>query len=190
VTSNSAFRGDLEIDFPTAIGVGSSWRLRSNLTASADYTRTFWSGAEIRNWYFLGAAPTGATEGPEPDVYGHLAYPDIQQGEGGEQADTEQLRAGVEYVILRGGLKVPLRAGYFSNQPVLRPAGRIPRFNGVSVGAGILLGPVLIDGAYLYEFGRYLDTVSAETSSAASTRVTVKSHRFFASVIYRYGGRP
>jgi hypothetical protein len=92
-----------------------------------------------------------------------------------------------------------LRAGYFNDRqitPVL--GGNPPRFNGFTVGTGLILGSILFDLAYVYEFGAY--SVAAETAATSdesdapstpqpSLRYSVKTNRFYASVIYRFSGR-
>jgi hypothetical protein len=41
---------------------------------------------------------------------------------------------------------------------------------------------VLLDAAYLYEYGAYIDGLNLKT--------TQHTHRFLASLIYRFGGLP
>jgi hypothetical protein len=104
---------------------------------------------------------------------------------------------GAEWVLIRGGLKIPLRAGYFNDRqitPVL--GGSPPRFNGFTVGTGLILGSMMLDVAYVYEFGEY--TVAPEATGGAdfdvpptaqpSVRNTLTTNRFYASVIYRFSG--
>ena len=117
---------------------------------------------------------------PPPVVYPDRQYPTLRpvpdpsdpadplklQG----QQDAEQFRVGVEWVLIRGGLKVPLRAGYFNDrqiEPVL--GGNPPRFNGFTVGTGLILGSMLFDVAYVYEFGEY--SVAAEATASGELDV-------------------
>jgi len=53
-----------------------------------------------------------------------------------------------------------------------------PRFDAVTAGAGIIIGPLLLDAAYNYEHGSYADL--------DGRAVSVKSHRVVTSVIYRH----
>jgi long-subunit fatty acid transport protein len=183
--SSSAYESDdVTLDFPGAIGVGASWRPESRLTLSADYTRTFWSRAYVYDYFVIRVGDSGgpATRVPPPsqNVYAKLPYPYFTQA---AQADAEQLRLGLEYVFISGRLKLPIRAGYFNDRQIRRDAdGRASRYNGVTAGTGLIVGPVLLDAAYLYESGSY-DDVSLGT-------VTQKTHQVLASVIYRFGAAP
>jgi hypothetical protein len=116
---------------------------------------------------------------PDPDVFTTLPYPTLVDP---GQKDTEQLRLGVEYVLISGRVKFPLRAGYFRDRQYFRSGtGDAPRFNGFTVGAGILAGPFLFDAAYVHEYGGYVD--SGEPAGRAFTKV----RRAFVSLIYRHG---
>jgi hypothetical protein len=171
-----------QLDFPAAFGFGASLRPRSAVTVSLDYTRTQWSTGIIRDFFDLGR--TGA-----PGVFDELPYPTLDPSV--PQKDTEQIRGGLEYVVIRGRLKLPIRIGYFNDRQYFRGiAGQVvvggqtvtrtaaPRFNGWTGGAGLILGRFLFDVAYVFERGRYVDL--------QSTSVNAKSHRVFASVIYRH----
>jgi hypothetical protein len=173
--------GDVRLDFPGAVGVGASWRPRSAMTLSADYTRTFWSQGRIRNFFLL---PPRLFEGqtPEPDaqVFPDLLYPTLDDP---RQFDTEQIRLGAEYVVIGARVKVPLRAGVFTDSQYFADAfGQAPQFIGFSVGTGLILGPVLFDFAYVREQGTYPDP------ELTGGRVTSVFRRVFVSLIYRHGG--
>jgi hypothetical protein len=176
VTTNRHERDDVRLDFPGAVGFGASWRPWSPLTLSADYTLSFWSGGRIRNYFTLQPAPQPPTEFPEP-----LPYPELE----GTQKDTEQIRFGVEHVLIWGRAKIPLRAGYFNDRQhfVAGADQRPPRFDGFTAGTGLLLGPFLLDVAYVHEFGKY-DDLDPEGNP---TRTTIRFPRLFVSVIYRHG---
>jgi len=212
VTTNAASSEAVRLDFPSSYGFGLSWRPRDALTFSADFTRTHWSEARILNYFELSAtqpSDDGAPAvPPKPVVYPDRQYPTLRpvpdpsdpedplkvQG----QQDAEQFRVGVEWVLIHGGLKVPLRAGYFNDRqiaPVL--GGNPPRFNGFTAGTGLILGSMLFDVAYVYEFGEYSVAAEATTSGELDVpptpqpplRYAVTTHRFYASVIYRFSGR-
>lgn len=176
-TTNFFTSDDVTLDFPGALGAGFSWRPRSAMTVSGDYTRTFWSTARIHNFFTL--PPEGEPKAPN-DVFDTLPYPDLTAT---DEADTEQIRLGVEYVLIRGRVKLPFRLGYFSDRQSFRAAdGDPPRFDGLTAGTGVLAGPVLLDFAYIYESGEY--------SAGESLRTHITIHRLFASLIYRHQGRP
>ena len=109
--------------------------------------------------------------------------------------DTEQFRAGLEYVIIRGRLRLPIRLGYFNDRQYFRSipgyvtvgdgpplvVNGAPRFDALTAGAGIIIGPLLLDAAYNYEHGSYTD-IDARAA-------VVRSHRLIASLIYRHNRR-
>jgi len=187
ITANDHTRDDLRLDLPGAVGVGLSFRPWSAVTASLDYTRSFWSKGQIHNFFTLPKRQlpeeTTPPEGPDffpDDANGKgLPYPSLIDP---QQQDTEQIRAGLEYVVIHGSLKLPLRVGYYNDRQYFRSiSGAAPRFDALTAGAGIVVGRVLIDAAYIYEHGRYVDF---DVHS-----VHVHSHRVFASLIYRHSRR-
>ncbi len=227
-------RDDVRLTLPGAVGVGVSWRPRSNLTISLDYTQTNWSAGRIRNCCTLARAnfnpddrpfpvPFGPLDRPQPDppqsgdfcgVYGPndrpleegqtacppvLAYPTLDDP---DQQDSRQIRLGLEYVLIRNRLKWPVRAGYFRDGQFFRSLeGDAPTFDGFTAGTGLILGNVLLDVAYAYESGRYTDRnivlEELEPGDPGPPRVlrgpgdnSVKSHKIYASVIYRFSRRP
>ena len=196
-TENAATSDAVRIDFPWSLGFGASWRPRSAITASADYTRTDWSAARIHNYFTIRNTPLSTpNEPPAPVVYPTLLYPYVYLS---SQNDTEEIRFGVEYVLIRGGLKIPLRGGYFNDKQINTYAVEAPpRFNGFTVGTGVIVGPVLFDVAYLYESGELFEITEVSSTLDSSVpptaqpavRNTVRNQRVFASFIYRFGSRP
>jgi long-subunit fatty acid transport protein len=173
------------IDFPGSVGAGVSWRPSSPWTLSLDYTRTFWSNGKIHNFFTLPRNPNPGETPPQPqppdDVFDVLPFPSLNDA---DQQDTEQIRAGGEYVVILGRLKLPVRAGYVSDRQYFRGAdGTAPRFDGVSVGTGVIAGSFLFDVAYLREHGNY-DSFDNASGAAVSTSVT--SNRLYVSLIYRH----
>jgi hypothetical protein len=179
-TANEGER-DVRLEFPGAVGVGASWRPRSALTLSADYTRTFWSQGRIRNFFLLPPTlPTQPNLKPQAQVFVDLPYPTLDDE---RQFDTAQIRLGAEYVVIGARVKVPLRAGVFTNRQYFADAfGQAPRFIGLSVGTGLIVGPVLFDVAYVREQGTYPDP------EPTGGRVSTVFRRVFVSLIYRHGG--
>ena len=183
ITTNSFEASDLRVEFPWAVGFGMSFRPRSALTVSADYTLTAWSEARVRNYFLLERTPLGETA-PTPAESGDLfrdplPYPTLNVD--APQADTEQVRVGLEWVLIRNRFKLPLRVGYFvDRQYFLARNGPPPRFHGFTMGTGILTGPVLLDVAYVLERGDYPDRESPD-------RVIHRSNRVWVSLIYRHG---
>jgi long-subunit fatty acid transport protein len=213
VTRNTASSEEVRLDFPSSIGFGISWRPRDTLTLSADYTRTTWSEARIRDYFELAFTPRDARDGtpaapPPPIVFEELQYPTLRTvpdpddpddpARLASQRNAQQFRAGVEWVLIKGALKVPLRGGYFNDRQIIpNPGGNTPRFHGFTAGTGLILGSLLLDVAYVYEFGEYLVApeagsiaVTDGTSPAPPVRNALTTNRIFASIIYRFSGRP
>ena len=213
VTTNAASSEAVRLDFPSSYGFGLSWRPRD----AADPLGGLHAHALVRGAHpellRRSPRPSRATTGsrrcrrrrssirtgstppcvPVPDP-SDPADPLRLQG----QQDAEQFRVGVEWVLIQGALKVPLRAGYFNDRqiaPVL--GGNPPRFNGFTVGTGLILGSMLFDVAYVYEFGEYSVAAPATPSGELDVpptpppplRYAVTTNRFYASVIYRFSGR-
>jgi len=184
ISSNAYTSDAVSLDFPGALGFGASWRAQSRLTVSADYTRTFWSKSHVYNFFVLpvsdGTVPNATAPGVA-NTFPKLPYPYVLEE---DQADSEQIRFGVEYVFIGQRLKVPVRGGYFNDRQIRRDRkGHAPRYNGFTAGTGIIVGSVLLDAAYLYEYGSYVDGLNQLQS-------TQHTHRFLASLIYRFGGLP
>ena len=184
--TNSHSADDVLLHLPGAVGLGVSWRPRSTLTLSADYTRSFWSGAYIRNFFTLAQCQPRLTCPPDrapadtDDLFPLRNYPLLG---GDRQSDTEEIRFGLERVLIFEGAKVPLRAGFFSDrQYFLLPDGTPPRSVGWTVGAGLVVGPLLLDAAYVREslaYGNRALLVEDER------RVGSVSERAYLSLIFR-----
>jgi long-subunit fatty acid transport protein len=200
VTSNAYSNPDARLDLPSSYGFGVSWRPRDTLTLSADFTRARWSEALIDGYFDLPRTARSDEDGnpapkPAPFIRPSLQYPTLRDPstERALQTDAQQLRLGLEYVFLTRQLKVPLRVGYFSDRQITpNPTGDIPRFNGLTAGIGVVLGSMLLDVAYVYEFGEYsVSTESVgESPTNAQIRYALTTNRVYASVIYRFRGRP
>jgi hypothetical protein len=187
--TNSHTSDDVRLDLPGAIGFGASWRPTSPLTLSGDYTRTFWSRSRIHNYFTLppaaefqsaATAPCGDSPGPVavgcPEIFASLPFPNVRDD---IQSDTRELRLGVEYVFILGRIKLPLRGGYIHEQQYTLERGIAPRYEGVTAGAGLVLGPLLLDAAYVHQWGRFTSDEGVNT---------VRLHRALVSLIYRHGG--
>lgn len=195
-------RDNVEIRFPRVFGVGASYRATNTLTLSADFTHTAWSRSTIRNFFSLppkttGAAGTtiqGVDEYPQP-----LPFPAVEEGANG-QADSTQFRVGGEWVLRfgeSGHLLVPLRAGMFRDgQPVVKrlsffaggPVSEYkPSFTGWTAGAGVTVGGVLFDVAYIREVGSV--PTSRSGNGVLDSSIDVRYNRIFASMMVRFGER-
>jgi hypothetical protein len=91
-----------------------------------------------------------------------------------------QIRGGAEFVFIFGRVKVPVRAGAFSDRQYFQASdGTPPHFTGLTAGTGIVIGPVLLDVAFIKRAGR----LQADADAAA---VSVDSNRLVGSVIFRF----
>jgi hypothetical protein len=181
-------RDPVALSIPGAVGVGISWRPWSVLTASLDFTRTFWSKGRIHKFFTL-ARTEPEQANPFADVFPELRYPTLDDP---KQSDTEQLRVGAEYVVLARRVKLPLRVGFFTDkQYFLDDQGRPPRFHGFTAGVGLAAGPFLIDFAYLRETGKYLDPeADPDDPEGRGAQRSTRFNRVFVSIIYRHGSGP
>jgi len=209
-TTNASASDAVRLEFPSSFGFGVSWRPHDTMTLSADFTRTSWSKARIQDYFDLTRTELGPEAvPPPPNVYPNRQYPTLgpvpDPADPDDparllgQQDAEQIRVGVEWLLIRRWLKVPLRAGYFNDRQITPdPTGDIPRFNGFTVGTGLMLGPMLLDVAYVHASGEYTRTADAAEGGefdlpASGTRQSVRNaletDRIFASLIYRFSGR-
>ena len=210
VTRNAYTSEAVRLEFPSSFGFGLSWRPIDTLTLSADFTQTSWSEARIRDFFTLAVTPRSDEDGnpgtpPPPTVHPNFQYPTLKPVPDSDdpedparllgQQDAQQIRVGVEWVLIWGRVKLPLRAGYFNDRQITpNPTGDIPRFNGFTLGTGLLLGPLLVDVAYVHESGAY--TVAPDSGdfdlppdvTLAPVRNVLETDRIFASLIYRFSG--
>ena len=171
-TTNFSRSRSLVLDFPGTVGAGLSWRPRNQLTLSMDYTRTRWSQGRIRNYFTL--PPQGQPSIETGDFFPVLPFPALLT----DQDNTHQARVGIEYVLILRRLPVPLRLGYFRDrQHFLDVDGNAPSFDGFTAGIGAVMGPVLLDGAFVLETGKYSDV--------EGNLVDATIRRFLVSIIYR-----
>ncbi len=183
--------GDARIRFPRVYGFGLSYRATNTITLSTDFTRTEWSKATIANFFSLAIGSV--------DDYGTLPFPAVEEGAGG-QANTNQVRAGAEWVLRlgeAGNVLLPLRAGIFRDgQPVVKRLSAgvgapiinyQPAFTGVTGGMGITVGGVLFDLAYIREAGRV--PISRGGTRVYDGNISVKYNRVFVSMMVRFGPR-
>jgi len=197
--TNQFASDDVEIRFPAVYGFGASFRASNTLTISADFTRTEWSKSTIDGFFSLPRGSSSPNTLNTVDRYGTLPFPAVEEGEHG-QADTNQWRAGAEWVLRfgqSGNALFPLRAGFFRDgQPVVirlndakgQPLPEEqPSFWGFTAGMGVTLGGVLLDVAYIHEFGE-VDASRTNSGTADATR-TIRYNRVFASMIVRFGPR-
>ncbi len=156
VIQQNEFTGTAELQWPATIGVGISILPEDKLTFSLDYTITYWSDSIIKNYNNAETAELAV------DVYFPTLNP-VNRENSRPQADTEQLRFGIEYIYIAGDdLIIPFRMGIFTDSQYFKDAAREEiRFIGLTGGLGLKYGPLAIDLALMYESGEYLPEMSA-----------------------------
>lgn len=193
---SSVSRSNVEIRFPRVFGLGASYRITNTFTLSADFTHTAWSRSTITNFFSLQPkdSDVDVDEYPLP-----LPFPAVEEGKN-RQADTIQIRMGAEWVGRAnesGNVLIPLRVGFFRDgQPVVKrlatfTGGEVtsykPTFSGLTLGAGLTVGGVLLDVAYIREFGSV--PTSRTNTGVLDSSTAVQYNRIFASMMVRFGPR-
>jgi hypothetical protein len=195
----NTYARDVKIHFPRVYGLGASYRATNTVTVSADFTRTQWSKASISDFFAL-----AKEDPPAPFLEQYttdLPFPAVEEGPNG-QADTTQVRMGAEWVLRlgrSGSVLLPLRAGVFRDGQLVtirlrNPAGFppypqvTPTFSGFTAGAGVTVGGVLFDVAFIREGGEVPASRAGNGVADGSTR-SVRYNRLFASMMVRLGSR-
>jgi hypothetical protein len=113
---------------------------------SADYVRTFWSRARIRDYV---RAPSG---GALPDA-ADFNYPGLTRPDAVSQKDTDHLHAGAEVTLRLGPLSLPLRTGVFVDGHYFYSArGTAVRTIGYALGFGLRWRRTAFDAAWVRGF--------------------------------------
>ncbi len=123
---------EADLEMPISYGIGFAYRFSDMLTVSLDVYRTEWD-----NFVFTdskGNSSSLITAGPADEV-----------------EPTHQVRMGAEYLFISPKYRIPIRAGLFYDPA---PAQVYPDdFLGITIGAGIGMGPFVFDMACQYRFG-------------------------------------
>lgn len=153
-TGDEPYADSADIRWPETWGVGVSYRPIDTLTLSCDFTTTRWSRTVINDF-----------DHPYFGTYEKIYFPGFIPSEyrygdfviEGKQLDAKQLRFGVEYVLIGEKMLVPLRLGFFTDtQYFPDSSGEGVTFFGLTGGVGVKRGAFAIDGALVYESGKYL----------------------------------
>ncbi|MBN2424221.1 MAG: hypothetical protein JXR46_01905 [Calditrichaceae bacterium] len=134
VTSeNDASGEEYEMKVPFFFSLGLGFRATDNLLIAFDYQNRDWSRSENFD------DPTMYTD-EQKDLY-----------------DVSSIHVGLEYLLMSGDLIIPLRAGFYTN-PI---AGSTEVYgdnssdqlvnNVITLGAGLIMGQLLFDGAFEIE---------------------------------------
>jgi long-subunit fatty acid transport protein len=207
------------IQWPSTWGTGVAFQPTELLTVSADYTRSRWSRAReslhATDVTYIALPDANFAEQVKSERDSHGFYPTgftpgeplppggIDPNRSRRQQDAWQARLGLEYVLRRGRILVPLRAGAFvDRQYVTDGAGNDVHFWGWSVGTGATWGHLSIDMAFVSQAGAYnidftfqgssysLEGVSGTFQDTAVQRSTrddkYRQNRLYASAIVRF----
>lgn len=161
-TDEDHLREHLEVDYPMSFGAGLGFRYSDALSFSLDVTWTDWSEFE------------------QEDEDGNKSRPLGIVSTDREIDDTNAVRFGIEYLIFRQKVIIPVRGGLFYEP---RPSLDDPTdVYGVSVGSGITSKRFSIDAAY--QFRRANDVDGEDFGGVLNeTHFDLNEHLFLASVI-------
>ena len=154
-----------ELDMPTIIGAGVSWRRDDSLTVSTDVTWTEWSE------YRFVDKETDLVKNP---LTGRSSDVD-------ELENTFTVRVGCEYYLIRENYLVPFRFGLgYDPAPSV---DSVDDFYTINVGAGIQVGPYNFDIGYEFRWGNNVNSISLEPVNSSQD---VYRHRVLASLVYYF----
>jgi hypothetical protein len=190
------FQVKSRLHWPRSAGVGVALRPFKGMTLAGDYTRSQWSRSFIEDvpaGALLTARKT-APDGTPEESFTNRNFFDLLPATQTTTEDTDQWRAGGEYLVVLPGVVVPLRGGYFRDRsPVVDlGADRGRLITGFTVGVGINFKQVVLDVAF--ERRRSAGNVAlrlVEGEKVTTARLpaeTVREDRVVASLIYRAGG--
>lgn len=184
-----------KLHWPDGYQVGVAWHVTDRLIFAADYGSTHWSSARVDlaiapGWNGRTPATFSATDVPYPSTI--------------TQHNTHTTRFGGEYTFYLGKrVFLPVRAGYFRDSQLAAmanvPTSEAPTFDGYSLGAGVTLGHLEFDVAWVRTKGDQSATESYTVSALAADGTTVVSgqervfgkaslsvDRYLASMIVRF----
>jgi len=184
------------IRWPRSAGVGIALRPFKGMTLAGDYTRSQWSRSVIED------VPAGALltprkmglDGAPEESFTDRNFFDLLPATQTATEDTDQWRAGGEYLVVLPGIIVPLRGGYFRDRsPVVDlGADRGRLITGFTVGTGLNFQRLVLDVAF--ERRRSAGNVALRLRAGEKVNAgrlpaeTVREDRVVASLIYRAGG--
>jgi long-subunit fatty acid transport protein len=130
----SGYSENIEMSMPMSYGLGFAFRLSDSLTTSLDVYSTQWSRFFVKNSDGVETNPITGLKRSQSHMH-----------------DTTQVRAGIEYLIIKEKTVIPLRAGIFYDP---QPSEKHPDdFFGFSLGTGITINNVILDCAYVFRYG-------------------------------------
>jgi long-subunit fatty acid transport protein len=145
-------------------GIGFAYRFSDRFTLSADLYRTHWEDFVLEEVEGVRRSPITKGLAREADI-----------------DPTTQVRLGGEYLFIRPGYSIPVRAGFFYDPAPAR--GSPDDYYGFTLGTGIGVGGFVFDAAYVYRFGR-----GVAESTIPSIRISqdVDEHSLYTSLIIHF----
>jgi hypothetical protein len=182
------------LHWPRSAGLGLSLRPFRGLTLAADYTRSQWSRT------FIEDVPGGALlteqrltpDGEVQESFTNRNFFDLLPASQSATADTDQWRAGGEYLVVLPRIIVPLRGGIFRDRSPVSELGTNEgrRIRGFTLGTGANFSRFVLDFAFERRQSEGVIALRfrrGEPVDAASPTETVREDRVVASLIYRFG---
>ena len=159
-----SYSEDVEIDFPMSYGLGIAFRFSDALTCSLDIYRTEWGDFAYKDGKGVKTSPIDGRPISDSNV-----------------GPTHQVRVGAEYVLILENTMVPFRCGLFYDPEPGENGNR--DFYGFSLGAGVTLGPIVLDAAYQFRFG---NNIEGEILTYPGVTADIQQHKFLVSAIYHF----
>ncbi|MDH3328018.1 MAG: outer membrane protein transport protein [Desulfobulbaceae bacterium] len=153
-----------ELDMPASYGIGVSYRFSDALTASLDLYRTEWGDMIYTDHEGVKTSAISGIEESESDIDA-----------------TVQVRAGMEYLIIKPKYIIPLRAGIFYDPAPSE--GSSDNFYGFTLGTGFGWKRYIFDVGYQFRYGG--DVGSAIYKSGKLSQ-DVSEHTLYASLIVHF----
>jgi hypothetical protein len=129
-----------EVGTPFWFDLGAAFLATNNLTLAVDY--------RFRNWEDVELRMMGQT----------IKLYDYYKSQYGESVNFSgnSLHAGLEYLVQNGDNVIPLRLGYFQYPNLdFDYNNKQIALNGLTAGVGLIMGKVILDGAFEWAFGSY-----------------------------------
>jgi len=162
--SRDEWQYDATLHWPESYALGLCVRPSDALTVSLDYNRANWSAGKVI----------------VDDTLEEIGYPNYAP------RDTQQLRAGVEYLVSRSRLAVPLRLGGFINEVFWSDWEDKPiRYYGFTCGAGLALKSITLDLAAIYSIGKYREVYVYANEIPYYDKVKEMDWEILLSITYR-----
>jgi long-subunit fatty acid transport protein len=182
------------LHWPRSAGLGIALRPLRGLTVAADYTKSHWSRTFIED-VPGGALLTEQQRTPDGEVQESFTdrnFFDLLPASQSATADTDQWRAGAEYLLVLPRVVVPLRAGILRDRSPVSELGSNEgrRIRGFTLGSGINFRRLVIDFAFERRESEGVVSLRFRRGAPvdeASPTETVSEDRIVASLIYRFG---